>query len=308
MKKIIYTLLAVLLCTACSTTEEQLKQRANELCAYIPDHALLEKSRDYMTSDFYAVLDTMFYRLPEHEAMDHEWLYYFVTGNGGTIADYEVVSVEKTDANHAVAMILVRQKWPEGDNGADLSQEEPEEHRLYMERVNGQWLMSDFDGHKADCIRYIAISRQESAIRDAISEYLVREIGNRYLQGELCIPTLMMVAEEDSLVYGDFWIAWYNLSGDTLQTVSGGNHAGCMSIAYHDGQPVVTAFEQTEDGAGNDASARRIFGSHYDIYQNMHSNADVREAVRREQLGEYIRQHNISARYYQDYGWPAVEL
>ena len=305
MKQIFYTLLAILTLTACTSSEEQLKKRANELCAYIPDHELLEKSRDYMTTDFYAVLDTMFYRLPEHEAMDHEWLYYFVTGNGGTIADYEVVSVEKNNATHAVATILVRQKWEDGsfDPESDV-----EEHRLYMERVNGKWLMSDFDEHKADCIRYIANNRKEQALRNAISEYLVREIGVQYLQGELCIPTLMMVAEEDSMVYGDFWIAWYNLSGDTLQTVSGGNHAGCMTIAYHDGEPIVTAFEQTEDGVGNDASARRIFGSHYDIYQNMHSNADVREAVRREQLGEYIYRHNIPARYYQDFGWPAVEL
>ena len=146
--------MAVLTLTACANTEEQLKQRANELCAFIPDHELLEKSRNYMTTDFYAVLDTMFYRLPEHEAMDHEWLYYFVTGNGGTIADYEVLSVEKTDATHAVATILVRQKLEDGsfDETSDI-----EEHRLYMDRVNGKWLMSDFDEHKADCINYLQI-------------------------------------------------------------------------------------------------------------------------------------------------------
>lgn len=304
MKQVLIILFATLLLSACTGTEEQLKKRANELCAFIPDHALLEKSRDYMTTDFYAVLDTMFYRLPEHEAMDHEWLYYFVTGNGGTIADYEVVAVEKSDARHAVATVQVRQKWEDGS----FAPSDVEEHKLYMERVNGEWLMSDFDEHKADCIRYIANNRKEQALRDAISDYLVREIGAHYLQGEVCIPTLMMVADEDSLVYGDFWIFWYKVSGDTLQTVSGGNHAGCMTIAYQDGQPVVTAFEQTEDGAGNDASAKRIFGSHYDIYHNMHSNADVREAVRQEQLGEYIRRNNIPARYYQDYGWPAVKL
>lgn len=306
MKRVVVIIIAALLLIACSSSEKQLKRRANELCAYIPDHELLEKSRGYMTDDFYAVLDTMFYRLPEHEAMDHEWLYYFVTGNGGTIADYEVLSVEKTDASHAVATIMVRQVWPEGIEGYE--DDEVEEHRLYMERVKGQWLMSDFDEHKADCIRYIAISRQESALRAAISEYLVRETGAYYAQGELCIPTLMMVAEEDSCVWGDFWVWWYNLSGDTLITVSGGNHSGKMTIAKQEGKFVVLAFEQTEDGAGNDVSAKRIFGNHYDIYQNMNSNADVREAVRKEQLGEYIRLHNIPARYYQDYGWQAVEL
>ena len=64
-----------------------------------------------------------------------------------------------------------------------------------------------------------------------------------------------------------------------------------MTIAQQDGKPVVTAFEQTVDGAGNDASARRIFGSYYDIYMNMHSNESVREAVRAEQLDEYVRNH-----------------
>lgn len=306
MRNIIFTILLVLTFSACSNTEEQLKQRASELCAYIPDHQLLEKSRDYMTTDFYAVLDTMFFRLPEHEAMDHEWLYYFVTGNGGAIADYEVLSVEKTDTTHAVATIMVRQVWPEEITGDE--EDEPEKHYLFMERVKGKWLISDFDEHKADCIRYIANNRKEQTLRDAISKYLSREIGVQYLQGELCIPALMIVAEEDSLVYGDFWIFWYKLSGDTLQTVSGGNHAGRMTIAYREGQPIVTTFEQIVDGAGNEASAKRLFGSHYDIYCNMHSNADVREAVRQEQLGEYIRCYNIPARYYKDYGWPAVKL
>ena len=310
MTRAIFVVCAGLLLAACGSTEEQLKKRAFKLCAYVPDHELLERSREYLTEDFYAVLDTMFYRLPEHEAMDHEWLYYFVTGNGGTIADYEVKGVEQTDDTHAVATILVRQKWEDGsfDESSDI-----EEHQLYMERVNGKWLMSDFDEHKADCIRYIAINRQEQALRDAISDYLVREIGPHYAQGELCVPMLMMVAEEDceteyAFVWGDCWIFWYNLSGDTLKTVSGGNHSGRMTISEAGDSLYVAAFWQTVDGAGNEASARRIFGDHYDVYQNMHSNENVREAVRREQLGEYVRRHGLEVHYYQDYGWPAVEL
>ena len=309
MKRILLIACAALLLTACGSTEKQLKERAAELCAYIPDHELLERSQEYMTEDFYAELDTMFYRLPAHEAMDHEWLYYFVTGNGGTIADYEVVKVEKTDKDHAVATILVRQKWPDEElavTGDGL--EEAEEHRLYMERVKGEWLLSDFDEHKADCIRYIANNRKEQALRDAISNYLVREIAPDYRQGEICVPVLMMVHESDSTVLGDFWVIWYNLCCDTLKTVSGGSHSGCMAIRWNEQQAEVTAFEQTKDGAGNDASARRIFGEYYDIYMNMHANEHVREAVRQEQLGEYIQRHAIPARYYQDYGWPAVAL
>ena len=305
MKKIFIMLAATMLVTACRNDEQQLKERAAELCKYIPDHELREESRDYMTEDFYNVLDTMFNRLPEHEAMNHEWLYYFVTGNGGTIADYEVASVEQQDKTHAIATISVRQKWEDGsfDPESDI-----EEHHLYMEKVNDQWQMSDFDEHKADCIRHIAINREEQAMRAAISNYLVSKIGELYKKGEICIPILMMVHEEDNHIMGDFWVLWYNIAGDTLKCVSGGNHSGLLTLEKTDGKYTVTSFEQTVDGAGNEASAREIFGNHYDIYQNMHSNEAVREAVRKEQLQEYVKQHNLKVHYYQDYDWPAVEL
>ncbi|MBQ7179849.1 MAG: hypothetical protein IJR87_00990 [Bacteroidaceae bacterium] len=314
-----HTLIAVaaLMLAACNNTQEKLRQRAAELCQYIPDHVLLESSKDYMTNDFYAVLDTMF-NLPEHEAMDHEWLHYFVTGNGGTIADFEVVKVELNDPTHATATVNVRQKWEDGSFAEDS---DVEEHALEMEKVDGVWLMSDFDGHKADCIRHIDINRREQARRDAISDYLVSEVAPHYLQGELCIPSLMIVSTEEpseasgqeadsasSRVWCDCWVFWYNVAGDTLKTVSGGNHSGLMTLRKADGRPVVASFEQTTDGAGFTASAKQIFGPHYEMFQSMHANEDVREDVRQEQLRQYIRRHGLKIRYLQDYGWDAVDL
>ena len=308
MKKLFPLLCAALMLAACTTSEEQLKQRAGELCRYIPDHQLAEGSKEFMTEDFYAVLDTMF-SMPEFEAMDHEWLYYFVTGNGGTIADYEVKAVECIDRSHAVATILVRQLWEDGSAADD----DLEEHNMLMERVNGKWLMADFDGHKADCIRHIAINRHEQQLREAIYDYLTREIGAQYLQGDLCIPVLMIVDEEsgedgNEYVWGDFWVFNYQIAGDTLKTVSGGSHPGKLTISEADGRLYVSEFERVEDGAGYQASAKRIFGTHYDVYEAMHANENVREYVRAEQLRYYIRIHELNYRSYQDYGWPAVEL
>lgn len=310
MKRLLLILAVAFAFAACSDSERQLRDRAAELCKYIPDHELREESRDYMTEDFYNVLDTMFNCLPEFEAMDHEWLYYFVTGNGGTIADFTVTSVEQQDKTHAVATISVRQKWEDGsfDPNSDV-----EEHKLAMEKVGGQWLIADFDEHKADCIRHIAINREEQAVRAAISDYLVNEIGEQYQKGEICIPTLMLVASEQAdsdyvPVLCDCWVFWYNIVGDTLKCVSGGNHSGLMSLNVEKGKYTVTSFEQTVDGAGNVASAKRIFGSYFDIYENVHSSEQVREAVRRGQLQEYVKRNNLKVHYYQDYGWPAVEL
>lgn len=158
MKQTVTIILAALLFAACGNKEQQLQERAAELCRYIPDHQLNPESKPFMTADFYAVLDTMFNHLPEEEAMDHEWLYYFVTGNGGTIPDFEVAGVEQSDDTHAMATIKVRQKW---ENGSFAEDSEVEEHKLYMEKVDGQWLISDFDGHKEDCIRHLATNREK---------------------------------------------------------------------------------------------------------------------------------------------------
>lgn len=310
MKRTLLILTTVLLLSACGDSEKQLMERAAELCKYIPDHKLLEQSRDYMTEDFYNVLDTMFNHLPNHEAMDHEWLYYFVTGNGGAIADFEVTGVEQQDNTHAVATISVRQEWEDGsfDPSSDI-----EEHRLYMEKVDGRWLISDFDEHKADCIRHIAINRWEQKLRAGITSFLIEEFGTKYTQGDLCIPVLMIVAEEDceteiAWVWGDFWVFNYKIAGDTLKTISGGNHPCRLQIGELSDSLYVMGYDPVEDGAGNDKSAREIFGKHYDVYQNMHSNEQVREAVRKEQLREYVKQNNLKVSCYQDYGWPAVEL
>ncbi len=137
MKKTLLLLAAALLMTACGNQEAQLKERAAELCRYIPDHELREESREYLTEDFYCVLDTMFNHLPEFEAMDHEWLHYFVTGNGGTIADFDVVGVEQTDKTHAVATISVRQKGEDGSFGPNT---DGEEQKLGIEEGGGKGL------------------------------------------------------------------------------------------------------------------------------------------------------------------------
>ena len=310
MKKIFIMLAVAIQMAGCGNREQQLKERAAELCKYIPDHELREESREYMTEDFYNVLDTMFNLMPEFEAMDHEWLYYFVTGNGGAIADFEVTGVEQQDNTHAVATISVRQKWEDGsfDPSSDI-----EEHRLYMEKVDGRWLISDFDEHKADCIRHIAINRWEQKLRAGITSFLIEEFGTKYTQGDLCIPVLMIVAEEDceteiAWVWGDFWVFNYKIAGDTLKTISGGNHPCRLQIGELSDSLYVMGYDPVEDGAGNDKSAREIFGKHYDVYQNMHSNEQVREAVRKEQLREYVKRNNLKVSCYQDYGWPAVEL
>ena len=59
MKKLLTIICVAILMMACGSSEQQLKERAAELCQYIPDHELKEVSKDYMTPEFYNVLDTL---------------------------------------------------------------------------------------------------------------------------------------------------------------------------------------------------------------------------------------------------------
>ena len=148
----------------------------------------------------------------------------------------------------------------------------------------------------------------------AIEKYLVDSIGAQYAPGELCIPLITMTCSDgmkaDSVfMWGDFWVFNYKVVGDTLKTVSGGNHAGKMLIKKNEnGECQVTSFEQVEDGAGNLESAKRIFGEYYDAYQAVQGDEAYREKARAASIADYVKAHDLSVKYYQDYGWPAKEI
>ena len=66
---------------------------------------------------------------------------------------------------------------------------------------------------------------------------------------------------EDVKIWGYFCVYNYDLEGDVLKTASGGAHPGLFHIKDNkDGTAEVTAFDQTEDGAGYEPSAKKIFG------------------------------------------------
>ncbi len=147
----------------------------------------------------------------------------------------------------------------------------------------------------------------------AVNDYLVNVIGKNYAEAEYCIPCPILVStddgnKEDVLVWGDFWVFNYDLSGDTLKTVSGGNHPGLMHLKKTANGYEVTAFDAVEDGAGNLESAKRIFGDKFDSYQEISSLQEKREDMRLRLTADYVKEHGLSATMLQDYGWPAVAL
>ena len=147
----------------------------------------------------------------------------------------------------------------------------------------------------------------------AVEDYLENEIGKNYAGGEVCIASPYVISTdfgnlEDILVWGDFWVFNYNLSGDTLKTVSGGNHPGLMHLKQTKDGCEVTKFEVVADGADNEESAKQIFGDKYDVFRDINGNEEKREDIRRHFVLDYLKKHDMSATMIQDYGWPAVAL
>jgi hypothetical protein len=114
-----------------------------------------------MTPDFFRALSEAFNApvADYGEIGDNEWLWYFVTGNGGSEPVYSVKSVSQTDKDSARAIITVRQKWEDGS----FAEEDTKEYEVLLKRVDGQWLLDDFDGKKAACQAYVRQVREKYA-------------------------------------------------------------------------------------------------------------------------------------------------
>lgn len=147
----------------------------------------------------------------------------------------------------------------------------------------------------------------------AVANYLENVIGKQYAEGQYSISSPFVISTDngdlqDVKVWGDFWVFNYNVSGDTLKTVSGGSHPGLMHLKKTDKGMEVTSFEVVEDGAGNLESAKRIFGDQYEAFHEVNSNQEKRESIRLQFIADYVKKNNLPVKMVQDFGWPAVEL
>ena len=166
---------------------------------------------------------------------------------------------------------------------------------------------------QVETVQVEEVVSEEELCNVAIENYLVNVIGKNYAEAEYCITSPFIVSTDngnkyDVLVWGDFWVFNYDLSGDTLKTVSGGNHPGLMHLKRTDNGYEVTSFEEVEDGTGNLESSKRIFGDNYEAFCEINSNQEKREDIRLHFVADYVKKHNLSAKLLQDYGWPAVAL
>ena len=107
-----------------------------------------------------------------------------------------------------------------------------------------------------------------------IEKYLVDSIGSQYSPGEMCIPVSNVIDVDDSdstdvKVWGSFWVFNYNLSGDTLKTVSGGSHPGLFHLNVASNAWKITSFDKVGDGSNYLPTAKKIFGDKLEAFQKI---------------------------------------
>ena len=152
MKKILLAIVGLLVLAGCNN--EISDDCILQLCQYIPDHELVPQARDHMTEDFYESLNLAFMKVEETEDYfgDGEFLFYFVTGNGGSKPYYTVESYAQPYWNEAIAVIGVQDLWED-----ETVPDESAEKRYYLMILvfdRGSWRIDDFDGKKAECKVY----------------------------------------------------------------------------------------------------------------------------------------------------------
>ena len=175
---------------------EVLIERATEMCKHLPCYDFitepLSSSKEYMTEDFYSIIETLYNSPTPIDVTMAEWQNYFNTKKGGPISIFEVPIVAMVDSTHAIASIRVRPTWIDGTYDED---DEWEDHSLYLEWDGDNWLMSDFDGRKISCAIQITRYWMEQIMRNAIIDFIAKEIGPQYYNhpDEICIPEVVII-------------------------------------------------------------------------------------------------------------------
>ena len=147
-------------------------------------------------------------------------------------------------------------------------------------------------------------------IEAAVYKYMAEEVSKNYGEADVHIPTVNIVnedltSEDEILVYGDFWIENYNIDGDTLKCVSGGNHPGVIHMSK---DYVVTAFDQVADGGDFESSAKELFGDYFDAFMAVYGDSDARAELRKATVTDYVNLNGLDVTQFQDEGWDPIEI
>ena len=153
----------------------------------------------------------------------------------------------------------------------------------------------------------------EDPVEAEVYRYLVEVVAKDYDEADVSIPTVQIVHEDlsqenEATVWGDFWIEKYNIEGDTLKCVSGGNYPGVMHLSKNGDEYEVTSFDVVADGGEFESSAKELFGDSYEDFMKVYGDSDARQELRKITVSDYVNMNGLEVTKLQDEGWDPVDL
>lgn len=162
--------------------KSEIAEQTLVLCQYIPDHGIREGAEEYMTAEYYrAYTEAIEAPRVNIDIGDDMYLYIFI--NDGE--DDPVFSIENPewdisiiDDTYAIVRVCIRDKYT---NEPYMNSEKSV---LRVEKINGRWLLSDFEDTKRECIEYVrsvrAMYKNGKAVNSLKSEGADKELMDMY--------------------------------------------------------------------------------------------------------------------------------
>lgn len=148
---------------------------------------------------------------------------------------------------------------------------------------------------------------------EAIYGYMRDDYFEMFMPDLVMIPAYIIYEEVDAgdeyLVFGNFYIYGYRLTGGILEAESGASMPGVAHLKKaQDGYEVIQ-MEFAGDGEMYDADIKEFTKDYPEIYDKYFEyNPERDQDIRTEYIRNYIMDNNLDIQYYKDYGWDPIKI
>ena len=145
------------------------------------------------------------------------------------------------------------------------------------------------------------------AVKAALTEYVMSEFTPLEDDPDVTIPVVNVIAMDyskdgETLVWGSFSVYNYELRGDTLVSISGGEYPGFARLKRTGDGYEVDSFEVIGEKTKNTAAVKKALGKHYNTFKKIEGDVALREKIRAKTIADYVHSHDLAITKYQATG------
>ena len=123
------------------------------------------------------------------------------------------------------------------------------------------------------------------AVKAALTDYVMSEFTPLEDDPDVTIPVVNVIAMDyskdgETLVWGSFSVYNYELHGDTLVSISGGEYPGFARLKRTADGYEVDSFEVIGEKTKNSTAVKKALGKHYNTFKKVEGDVALREKIR----------------------------